>query len=61
MLTELPFIVLGPLALIVTEDCLSWIELTTELLYAIAGAETTGTAGEIEGLPFAGRTAPDFP
>jgi hypothetical protein len=32
-----------------------------ELLCAIAGAETTGTAGEIEGLPFTGEIEFVFP
>jgi hypothetical protein len=32
-----------------------------ELLCAIAGAETTGTAGEIAGLPFTGEIEEDFP
>lgn len=32
-----------------------------ELLCAIAGADTTGTAGEIAGLPFTGEIEEDFP
>lgn len=52
---------LGPFALIVTElfrPCS--LPLIAELLWAIAGAETAGTAGEIEGLPFTGEIELDF-
>lgn len=46
----------------VTELFLLWSEpLVAELLWAIAGAETTGTAGEIAGLPFIGEIELDFP
>jgi len=57
-----PFMPLGPFALIVTEifrPCS--LPLIAELLWAIAGAETAGTAGEIEGLPFTGEIELDFP
>jgi hypothetical protein len=55
-----PFI---PFAGIVTELFRLWSfePLITELLCAIAGAETAGTAGEIEGLPFTGEIEFDFP
>lgn len=39
----------------------SFEPLIAELLCAIAGAETAGTAGEIEGLPFTGEMEFDFP
>lgn len=39
----------------------SFDPLSAELLCAIAGAETTGTAGETEGLPFTGEIEFDFP
>lgn len=46
-----------PFAAIVTELFRLWsIEpLVAELLWAIAGAETAGTAGAIAGLPFMGE------
>lgn len=52
------------MALIVTELFRLWsVEppLRAELLWAIAGAETAGTAGGIEALPFTGEIEDDFP
>jgi hypothetical protein len=56
---------LGPFAFIVTEVLRVWsVEpppFMAELLCAIAGAEITGTAGEIDGLPFTGEIELVFP
>ena len=53
---------LGPFA-IVTDGFRLWSfePPLTELPCAIAGAETAGTAGGIENLPFTGETEDDFP
>lgn len=62
-LTGPPLNELRLFALIVIEDFLLWfgVPLITELLYAIDGADTAGTAGEIECLPLIGIIELDFP
>lgn len=47
----------------VTELLRLWLlePLTDELPWAMAGAATAGTAGEIGALPFTGETDDDFP
>lgn len=49
------------LALMVTELFRLWSPLIAELLCAMAGATTTGTAGLTAGLPFTGEIEADFP